>query len=140
MTAVTKVLGSTLLALSLASAAEAGPTLRCPSEAEKLVGQRPVVIDKNVQPPRKLQNAAVDFSTMGESRKGSGMWLGEALIDKDGKISQVWTIRSPRFEPAWPEFEDVVAKTLRQWVYEPTVVDGTPAPVCIVVSLNIHWS
>ena len=71
---------------------------------------------------------------MGESRTGSGVWMGEALIAADGTIAQVWTIRAPRFEPAWPEFEEIVARSLKQWRYEPMLVEGTPTPACIVGS------
>ena len=87
---------------------------------------------------RKVRSAAVDFSSMGD-RTGSGVWVGEALIGVDGRVERVWTHRSPAFEPAWPEFDDLVAAAVTKWVYEPVLVDGTPTPVCIVVTTTFHW-
>jgi hypothetical protein len=67
------------------------------------------------------------------------MWLGEALVDKTGTVREVWTIRPLRFEPAWPEFAAAIPAAIRQWSYEPALVDGVPVPVCVTVSVLIHW-
>jgi hypothetical protein len=125
---------------ALASAVEAGSPRKCHAESERLFGKRAVVVDKKIVAPRKVHNVPVDFSGMGESRTGSGMWMGEALIAGDGTIARAWTIRSPRFEPAWSEFDEIVAGTLKQWRYEPLVIDGVATPLCMVVTMNIHWS
>jgi hypothetical protein len=127
------------LVLALISVAEAAPVRKCDAEAKRLFGERPVVVDQKLAAPRRVHNVPIDFSGMGDHRTGSGNWMAEALIAADGTIAQVWTIRSPRFEPAWPEFEERAVGNVKQWRYEPTVVDGAPRWVCMVVVMTIHW-
>jgi hypothetical protein len=127
------------LILAVASAAQAGPASKCDAEAESIVGRRAVRADKGLPAPRKAHNVPVDFSGMGKARVGSGMWMGEALIAADGTVAKVWPLRSPRFTPAWPEFDEVVAASVRQWRYEPTLVDGVATPLCMVVAMNFNW-
>lgn len=139
MTAVSKTLGTTVLALSLASAAQAEPSRRCVDESEKLVGQRAALVGGQVRPPRKLRQVPIAFPTREPEGTGSGNWLGEALIGEDGKVREVWTLRHVHFDPPWPEFEAAIAAAIRDWTYEPVVVDGKAVPVCLTVSTNINW-
>jgi hypothetical protein len=142
MNAVTKALGTTLLLLSVTSAAQAGepgPGLRCRAESEKLAGRPAAAFDKNSRGPRKLHAEPLDLVAQADGRQGTGIWLGEVLINQEGKVQTVWTIRSPRFEPAWPGFDAIVARNLEQSLYQPTVVDGEATPVCLVVSVLIDY-
>ena len=138
MRAVTTTLGTTLLALIVAAAAEAGPARACVDQSEKLVGQRAGVA---AQPLKKVRDAAPDYPTrQGSSRALSSIWIGEALVDKTGTVREVWTIRPLSFDPAWPEFEAAIPAAILKWSYEPALVDGTAVPVCVTVSVRIHWS
>jgi hypothetical protein len=140
MTAVTKALGTTLLALMLAPAAQAGPARQCADESQKIVGQRATLVDEHFPAPRKLRDVPIDVPTRpGATRAGSSIWLGDALVDQDGKVRAVWTLRPLRFDPAWPEFDEAIAAGIRQWTYEPSVVDGKAVPVCVTVSVSMHW-
>ncbi|MEO5824231.1 MAG: hypothetical protein ABIT71_27295 [Vicinamibacteraceae bacterium] len=138
MRALTTTLGTTLFALFVASAAEAGPARACVDQSEKLVGQRAAVA---AQPLKKVRDAAPDYPTrQGSSRVLSSIWVGEALVDNTGTVREVWTIRPLRFEPAWPEFEAAISAAIRKWSYEPAVVDGAGVPVCVTVSVLVHFS
>jgi hypothetical protein len=136
MTAVTKTLGTTLLALSLASAAEAGPARACLDESEKLVGQRATLADKTLR-PRIVRRVEPVLPTR-ESLTTSSIWVGDALVDQAGKVREVWTVRAPRFDPPWPEFEDAAKAAIRQWAYEPAIENGTAVPFCVTVSVTLH--
>jgi hypothetical protein len=97
------------MVLALVSAVEAGPVRQCVDQSEALVGQRARLVDKDFPAPRKLQSVQPDYPTRpGSSKMVSSIWVGEALVDGDGKVRDVWTIRPLRFEPAWPEFEDAL--------------------------------
>jgi hypothetical protein len=133
-----------LLALSLlpglASAAQAGPARQCVDQSEALVGQRARLVDEDFPAPRKLRSVQPDYPTRpGASKVTSSIWIGEALVDQDGKVRDVWTIRPLRFEPAWPEFEAAVIASIRQTVYEPSVIDGKAVPVCVTISVTNHF-
>jgi hypothetical protein len=127
------------LVLALAVAAEAGPTRQCVDQSEALVGERARLLDKE-RPPRKLRSVPPDYPTrQGSSKALSSIWLGEALVAPDGHVRDVWTIRPLRFEPVWPEFEEAILASIRQSVYEPVVIDGKAVPICITISVLLHF-
>ena len=129
-----------VLSLGAATAAEAGPARACVDESERIVGARAVLAGKDRPALRKLREVPLEFPTrQGSSTARSTIWLGDALIDQQGRVRAVWTLRPLRFEPAWPEFDDAIAAGIRQWTYEPSVVDGQASPVCVTVSVSINW-
>jgi hypothetical protein len=139
MTVVHRVLGPTLFVLS-ATAAHAGPARACVDESERLVGERAVLIGKDGPFPRRLGQAAIEFPTrQGTSKALSTIWLGDALVDRDGKVRGVWTVRPLRFEPAWPEMEQAILAGVRQMTYEPFAPDGTRTAFCVTVSVNLDF-
>jgi hypothetical protein len=126
--------------LVAAGAAHAGPPRACVDESSKILGRQAVLVGKDFPAPRKLSEAPLEFPTrQGSTKAVSTMWLGDALVDQDGKVRAVWTIRPLRFEPAWPEFDDAISAGIRQWTYAPSVVDGAAVPVCVTVSVAITW-
>jgi hypothetical protein len=137
---VTRIVGQALLVLSAYAVAEAGPIRRCVEESETLVGRRAAVVDKTLPAPRKVRHVELEFPTRpGSTKAGSSIWLGDALVDQQGTVRAVWTLRPLRFDPPWPEFEEAIAAGIRQWTYEPSLVDGRPSPVCLTVSVSINW-
>jgi hypothetical protein len=75
-----------------------------------------------------------------EGTTGSGGWAGEFLIDSNGKVVEVWATSQPRLEPQFPEFSQAIVDAIRQWRFEPLVINGEGAPACASVSLSINWS
>jgi hypothetical protein len=137
---VTRILGQTLLALSVSAVAQAGPVRQCVEESEKLVGRRAVVVDKTFPAPRKVRHVELAFPTRpGSTKAGSSIWLGDALVDQQGSVRAVWTLRPLRFDPPWPEFDEAIAAGIRQWTYEPARLDGQPVQVCVTVSVSLNW-
>jgi len=133
MSAVTKTLGTTLLALSTASAAYAGPPRRCVDESQALVGERASVVDASFHAPRKIHHVEPVLP----SRDGKlSIWLADALVDQQGKVREVWTVRG--FTPPWPEFDAAAQAAIKQWTYEPALLDGRPVPFCVTVSVLLH--
>src|SRR5262245_54912964 len=71
----------------------------CEREAEKLVGQKPVRIGGSVRAPQKLRDVPPKYPEQPPGTVGSGMWLGEALINNTGRVAHVWPIREVKFVP-----------------------------------------
>lgn len=67
------------------------------------------------------------------------MWLGEILIDNSGKIARVWALREVRFVPPFPAFNNAIADAIRQWQFEPLLVQDQATPACMTVTFNIDW-
>ena len=95
--------------------------------------------DRGISPPKRTRYVAPAYPKDTLGHKGTGMWVGEALIDRTGAVTKVWPLRTPSFEPAWPAFSESIAAAIRQWKYAPTMVNGVATPVCMVVTVNIDW-
>jgi len=54
-------------------------------------------------------------------------------------VRNVWAVREPSFEPAFPAFSQAIVAALREWQYEPVKVEGQAVPVCLIVTTNINW-
>jgi hypothetical protein len=76
----------------------------CEREAPKLVGKEAVRVGGQIRAPRKLRDVSPSYPKLPPGTVGSGSWVGELLIDAQGKVARVWTIREPRLTPAYPPF------------------------------------
>ena len=111
----------------------------CEREAESLVGQKAVRIGRSVRAPKKLRDVPPKYPELPPGTQASGVWLGEMLINNSGKIVRVWTLREIRFAPPFPAFNDAITHAIRQWEFEPLLVEGKALPVCMTVTININW-
>jgi hypothetical protein len=126
----------------VADAQHPSGTLRgtCVREGAKLVGARPVYADRNFRLPKKIHNAAPTYPNPPAGTVGTGgAWVGEALIDTQGRIARVWTIRPVKFTPPFPKFNTAIADSIKEWRFEPPTVNGVATPVCLPVTVNINW-
>jgi hypothetical protein len=71
---------------------------------------------------------------------GSGIWIGEFLIDARGKVPEVWTIRDADLRPPFPAFSQAIVDAIRRWEFEPLMVKGQAAPACTTVTMTVNWS
>jgi hypothetical protein len=92
-----------------------------------------------VRAPKKLRDVPPKYPELPPGTVGSGMWLGEVLINNTGKVAHVWPIREVRFVPPFHAFNDAITDAVRQWEFEPLVVQGKAMPVCMTVTVNINW-
>jgi hypothetical protein len=111
----------------------------CEREAQKLVGQRAVRIGRSVRAPKKLRHVPPTYPELPPGTVGSGVWLGEVLINNTGKVAHVWPIREVKFVPPFPAFNNAITKRFQQWEFEPLLVQGKPAAFCMTVTVNINW-
>jgi protein TonB len=59
-----------------------------------------------------------------------GTVILEAILGPDGKVVQARVLRSI------PLLDAAAIETVRQWEYEPTLVDGAAVPLIISVTVN----
>lgn len=112
----------------------------CQREARRLVGRQAVRISRKLRAPRKTRDVAPKYPEFPPGTMGSGIWMGEALIDTGGRIARVWTIREVRITPPLPAFNQAIVDAIRQWEFEPTTIGKESVPVCMTVTVNINWS
>jgi hypothetical protein len=111
----------------------------CRRNAEQLVGQKAVAVDRSVEAPKKIRNVSPKYPELPQDTRGSGGWLGEVLVSQSGKVARVWPLREVRFTPSFPAFNTAITDAIQQWEYEPLLVRGKAVPLCITVSINIDW-
>jgi hypothetical protein len=109
-------------------------------EGGRLAGSRPVSVATLKRAPKKILDVRPMFPVLPSTVHGSGTWVGEALLDRRGKVVHVWTIREPRFTSPAPAFSAAIVDAVQQWQFETVFVKAQPAPACIAVSVTIDWS
>jgi hypothetical protein len=100
-------------------------------------GQSPVRIDRNIRTPHKIHDAKIAWPGSGERLVG-GVWVGEALIGRDGSVHHVWTLRDIHSTPPWPEATDAIVAAVKQWRFTSTQVNGQNVPVCMAITVTIE--
>jgi hypothetical protein len=111
----------------------------CDREGEKVVGHKPVHVGGSIKAPKQVRHVAPKYPEFPPGTVGRGMWIGEALIDGTGKVTHVWPIREPELTPPFPAFNAAIVDAIRQWEFEPLIVEGKPMAVCMAATLNINW-
>ena len=90
----------------------------------------PVRVGGDVKPPKQVKRVNPEYPVTALSSRVQGVVLLEVTIGADGKISDVRVTRSI------PLLDTAAVEAVRQWVYEPTVVNGVPHPVIIGVAVE----
>ena len=111
----------------------------CEREGARYVGSKPQMLREWQRSPKKVRDVRPTYPELPPGTRGSGMWIGEVLIDADGKVRQVWTIRQARLTPPFPTFNRAIVDAVRHWQFEPFVVESQAKPICMTVSVNIRW-
>ena len=111
----------------------------CEREAEKRVGQKAIRIGRSVRAPKRLRHVPPKYPELPPGTVGSGMWIGEVLINNTGKVAHVWPIREVTFVPPFPAFNNANTEAIQQWEFEPLLAQGKPTAFCMTVTVNINW-
>jgi hypothetical protein len=111
----------------------------CEKASRELFGQSPNLVGDSIKVPKRIRYVRPEFPELPPGTLGSGIWRGAVLIGPDGRIHKVSVIHDIEFEPPFPKLSDAISVAIHQWEYSPTIVDGEPVPVCMVVSVNINW-
>jgi outer membrane biosynthesis protein TonB len=109
----------------------------CEREGEKLLRRKLARVGKGLRTPKKTRDAKVAYPDLPPKTRGSGVWVGEVLLDTQGKVSQVWAIHEVQLTPPYPPFNQAIVDAIRQWEFEPVVVKTEKTPVCMAVVVNI---
>ena len=95
---------------------------------------KPVRVGGQISAPRKLRNVEPAYPEVAKHARVAGMVVLEAIIGPDGKVDNVKVLRGI------PLLNDSAMAAVRQWVYTPTLLNGTPVPVIMTVTVNFTMS
>jgi len=83
-----------------------------------------------IKPPTKIKDVPPKYPQDARESNTQGTVILELTIGADGKVSAVKVLRSV------PGLEGAAVDAAKQWLYQPTLVNGVPTPVITTVALN----
>ena len=92
----------------------------------------PVRPGGQIQPPRKLKDAAPIYPQIALSARREGTVIVEAIIGEDGRVQQARVLRSVQL------LDEAALTAVRQWVFTPTRLNGEPVPVVMTVTVTFR--
>jgi TonB family protein len=92
----------------------------------------PVRVGGNIRTPRKIQDAPGILPDVARQAGIRGVVILEITIAPDG------TIRDAKILRGIPLLDQAALEAVRQWRYEPTLLNGTPVPVILTVTVNFQ--
>lgn len=88
----------------------------------------PVRVGGAIKPPRQTKTVNPDYPAMARSARLEGVVILEATIGVTGKVTDVRVLRSI------PLLDIAAMDAVRQWEYEPTILNGKAVPVIMTVT------
>jgi TonB family protein len=93
-----------------------------PSDALKVGGA--------IQPPKRLVNVPPRYPDDALQAKVQGVVVLDVVVDRDGVPTDVQVSKGV------PMLDEAAIEAVRQWRYEPTLMNGAPVPVAMTVTVN----
>lgn len=90
----------------------------------------PFRIGGGIRPPAKIVNADPVYPPEAREARVQGVVIMEVTLSPTGEVSDVEVLRSV------PQLDEAAVAAVRQWRYEPTLVDGEPVPILLTVTVN----
>ena len=92
--------------------------------------ERAVRVGGAIKAPLKIRNVQPIYPPIAQSARVQGVVIIEATIDRRGKVTGSRVLRSV------PLLDQAALDAVRQWEYEPTLVNGVAVPVIVTVTVN----
>ena len=103
----------------------------CGREGAKILGTQPLEPRGKLNLPRTIRRVQPQCPPLPAGTTiVTNYWIGEALIDGKGHVAEVWTVKAPKLMRAFPAVADAIVTAIREWEWEPLVVDKKARPFC----------
>ena len=109
-----------------------GGSAGAPPPAPLPAGDAPVRVGGNIATPHKIVDARPVTPPEAVSANLHGVVILEIVIGTDGAVRDAKVLRS------LPPFDRAALDAVRQWRYEPTLLNGVPVPVIMTVTVNFQ--
>ena len=83
-----------------------------------------------IRPPRKIADVPPLYPEAAQREKVEGVVIIETRVDEAGNVGDTRLLRSI------PMLDQAAIDAVRQWKYEPTLMNGQPVPVIMTVTVN----
>jgi TonB family protein len=105
---------------------DGSPQLRSPS------GRAPVRVGGSVPGPRVIKSPKPEYTAEAMKARIQGTVAIEALIDEQGRVADARVLSSI------PQLDESALAAARQWEFTPTLLNGQPVPVLVVIELEFN--
>lgn len=90
----------------------------------------PVRVGGNITPPQLTHRVEPEYPSLARRAKIQGIVILEATVDERGRVTDVSTLRSH------PLLQNAAVDAVRQWRYQPLVLNGIPTPFVLTVTVS----
>ena len=90
----------------------------------------PVRIGGAIKPPTKTKDVRPVYPPIAQSSHLQGVVILEAVVGSDGRVNRVAVLRSI------PLLDQAAMDAVKDWEFTPTLLNGTPVPVLMTVTVN----
>lgn len=121
-----------------------GPEVRSPSTPGVAAGRRAAPsdgaapkalrVDGSIREPRKIKDVRPAYPEIAATARVQGDVVLECTIGADGRVSDVKVVRGN------PLLDEAAIEAVRQWVYEPVLMNGVPVAVIMTVTTSFQLS
>jgi periplasmic protein TonB len=101
-------------------------------EEPPAVPSGPVRVGGKIKAPSKLNNVPPAYPAMAKQARVEGTVILEATISPDGRVTELKVLRGI------PLLDNSAIDAVKQWRYSPTLLNGTPVPVVMTVTVNFR--
>jgi TonB family protein len=109
---------------------------RVPQPPSKAEGPSPIRVGGNIRAPRKIKDVRPVYPATMRDAGREGVVPLEAIIGRDGAVHSVRVLSAQ----IHPDFALAAADAVRQWRFEPTLLNGKPVEVVMNVSVEFSLS
>ena len=110
--------------------AAAAARVRAEAAAKAKAKVTPVRVGGRIRTPTKVRDVKPIYPEMARTARVQGVVTIEATVGSTGKVEETRVIRSV------PMLDQAALDAVRQWEYQPTLLNGVPVPIVMTVNIN----
>lgn len=110
--------------------AQAARTAKASAAARSAKPVAPLRVGGQVRPPIRVKEVAPVYPAIAKSAQVQGDVVIEATIDEAGKVADAKVVKSV------PMLDQAALDAVRQWEYQPSLLNGVPTPVVMTVTVK----
>lgn len=90
----------------------------------------PVPVGGDIREPKKIVDVAPIYPSFALAARVEGIVILEAVLDERGNVDRLRVLRSA------PLLDEAALQAVRRWRYTPTLLNGTPVPVLMTITVR----
>jgi protein TonB len=96
------------------------------------VPKAPLRVGGDIKPPRMISSALPVYPSIARQTGVEGNVVIETVVDETGRVASMKVVSGP------PMLRQAALDALRQWKYEPSLLNGQPVSVQMIVTIQFH--